>query len=167
MPHELKAWKNVAIPAPLRHKTQEECIHMAIQAMHDSGYHKNGHTNLTNRHAVELFGVPRSTLKDWFKGKTRPAHFSHESQQKLTHSQEEVLSKWARHMSRRGIPLTQASICNYAAAISGKDIGLHWVDRYLARQKDTLKIKWTQALEKCRAQVLNPTAVKEFFDELL
>ncbi|TFK20051.1 hypothetical protein FA15DRAFT_708439 [Coprinopsis marcescibilis] len=148
MPHEPKARKNVAIPAPLRHKTQEERIHMAIQAMHNSGYHKNGHTNLTYRHTVELFGVPRSTLEDRFKGKTRPAQFAHESQQKLTHSQEEVL-------------------LNYAAAISGKDIGLHWVDHYLACQKDTLKIKWTQALEKCCVQALNPTTVKEFFDELL
>ncbi|TEB28307.1 hypothetical protein FA13DRAFT_1618244, partial [Coprinellus micaceus] len=46
-------------------------------------------------------------------------------------------------------------------------IGLHWVERFMEWQKDTLKVKWTQALEKCRTQVLNLMAVKEFFEELI
>lgn len=68
-------------------------------------------------------------------------------------------------MGRRGVPLHASAVAQHASLISGKKIGEHWVQRYCTRHPE-LKVKWTSGLEKCRAQALNPTAVKDFYETL-
>ncbi|TFK17679.1 hypothetical protein FA15DRAFT_661271 [Coprinopsis marcescibilis] len=77
----------------------------------------------------------------------RPAHQAHAAQQKLSPAQEEVLIIWAQHMARG-------------------PLGKNWVTRFLLCHPE-LKIKWTQRLEKCRAQALNPAAVNNLVLEAL
>lgn len=149
----------LGLASPIKFKSREERLQLAVDAMH--------RTKLSLRKAELLFGVPKSTLEGRVKGATRPAHIAHQSQQKLTPAQEKVLVAWVRHLSRRAIPLTRTSLRDTASAIAGEPIGINWIDRFMLRQKVDLKIKWTQGLEKCRAQSLNPAAVKGYFDELL
>lgn len=117
------------LPVPLidamKDKSMEERYASAVDAMHASGYHNNGDTKLSLRRAAELYGVFRSTLERRFKGTARPHTTAHENQQKLTHAEEEVLVHWARHMASRGVPLTRATMRDYAQKISGKYIGKH------------------------------------------
>lgn len=150
----------------IKQKSREERISMAIDAIRRSGFRKDGHFQMSYRKAEKLYGIPHTTISNRLKEITQPAQLAHEFQQKLTNAQEQVLAEWAKHMSRRGIPLTRTTLREYARVISGKDIGQNWVDAFMRRQDDELKIKWTQSLEKCRAASLNPTAVKEFYDLL-
>jgi hypothetical protein len=50
----------------------------------------------------------------------------------------------------------------HAEQISGDPIGVNWVTAFLNRHPH-LKVKFTQGLESCRAQALNPGAVKKFY----
>ncbi|KAJ7758862.1 hypothetical protein DFH07DRAFT_692194, partial [Mycena maculata] len=66
-------------------------------------------------------------------------------------------------MGRRGLPLSLETIGNYAADIVGAPLGETWPRRFKDRHNNTLRVRWTHALEICRAKALNPTAVHEYF----
>ena len=52
-----------------------------------------------------------------------------------------------------------------ASDIAGREVGESWVQRFKKRHPE-LKVKWTQTLEKCRAQAVNPKLISEFYDVL-
>lgn len=54
---------------------------------------------------------------------------------------------------------------SYASELAGGEVGKNWVSRFQNRHKD-IKVRWTTSLEACRAQALNPTLVREFFELL-
>lgn len=83
----------------------------------------------------------------------------------LTFAQEDALAEWVKEMGWRGVPLHASAVAQHALPISGKKIGEHWVQCYHIRHPE-LKVKWTSGLEKCQAQALNPTAVKNFYETL-
>lgn len=68
-------------------------------------------------------------------------------------------------MGRRGIPLTRTTLQEYASEISQVHIGDSWVTRFLRRHPD-ITVRWTTSLEACRANSLNRTLVREYFDIL-
>lgn len=61
-----------------------------------------------------------------------------------------------------GVPLTQATLQDYASEICGKPIGETWPKRFIDRHPN-IKVKWTTPLEWCRAQALNPIIVAKYF----
>ena len=54
---------------------------------------------------------------------------------------------------------------DYASELAGEEVGKNWTSRFIQRHPD-IKVRWTTSLEACRAQSLNPTLVREFFDLL-
>ncbi|KAF5327341.1 hypothetical protein D9619_003974 [Psilocybe cf. subviscida] len=136
MPHK--------IPDDLEQLGDEERIELAILAVHNAGLTSNGQHKL---------GLRRSRVE------------ANIAQRALTPAEEEILVEWAKVMGRRGIPLTQTMIAEYASEISGKAIGLSWASRFMKRHP-SLKIKWSTGLEACRARALNPTLVNKFYDML-
>ena len=92
-------------------------------------------------------------------------HKSHENQQLLSASQEEVLVDWIKVQGHCGVPLTYSTLSQYAAEVAEKPVGASWPKRFLARHRD-LKVKVTTGLEKARAKALNKPAVDDFFDKL-
>jgi hypothetical protein len=151
-------------PLNLDSLTQEERIQLAIKAVADSGLTPSGRTKLSVRRAASTFNVPHSTLQDRYNGrKTR--HEGHAHEQNLTPAQEEVVVEWVKAMGRRGVPLTQATLRDYASDICGEPIGETWPKRFITRHPD-IKVKWTAPLERSRAQGLNPTVVAEYFKML-
>jgi hypothetical protein len=139
---------------------------MAIEAMHNSGYLPNGHTVLSLRTAAQLYGVRSSTLQTRFSGKSASRGEAHANQQALTPSEEVVVVCFSQEASARGIPLTRRTLHETAELIHGSPLGEHWVDRFLKRHSDSLKIKNTQSLESCRARALNANIVGDFFEKL-
>jgi Tc5 transposase DNA-binding domain/helix-turn-helix, Psq domain len=148
------------------HYTKEDRLNLAVEAMRESGYLADGRTVLSTRSAALLYGVPPSTLNTRFTGKATSREKAHVQQQALSPDQEEVLIRFIRETSWRGIPSTKQSIRNSASQICGGYIGQNWVDRFLDRHPD-VKRKVTQPLEACRAKALNRHNVDDFFDKLI
>lgn len=123
--------------------SQEQRIQLAIKAIHHSGTTSNGQPALSLRQAAKDFCVPRSTLTDRFNG-VRTRKEAHEHELNMTAAQEEVLAEWTKVMGRRGLPMTHATLTNHASKIAGKPVGL----------------------EECRARLLNPVVVNEFYQML-
>jgi hypothetical protein len=139
-------------------------MQLALKAIDASGMHPNGRTRLSIRQAATAFNIPRSMLQDRFHGrKTRQEGHAHE--QNLMPVQEDLVIKWVKVLGRRGVPVTQATLQDYASEICGKPIGETWPKRFMARHPD-IKVKWTTSLEQCRAQGLNLVVVAKYFKML-
>jgi len=163
------SWYNMSelIPFPsndILAKPQEDHIWLAIGAITTAGFKSNGDPNFSFRKAASIYNVSRSTLNNRMRG-VRIHVEAHVSQQKLLPAAEDVLVEWAKVLGRRGVPLTYSTLTTYASEISGKQIGICWPKRFLARHPE-LKLKMTTSLEKCRAKALNQTAVEGFYDIL-
>lgn len=142
----------------------EERIEYALDALVTLGVKPNGLPVYSIREASALFLVPNSTLhRRWNGGKSRQV--AHKEQMKLRPGEEAALVSWIIEMGRRGIPMRNNAVALYAQKISGSEVGDIWVRRFRMRHPE-LKGKFTTGLEKCRAQALNPAAVKSFFSIL-
>ncbi|KAJ6549578.1 hypothetical protein DFH09DRAFT_1501894, partial [Mycena vulgaris] len=121
--------------------------------------------------------VPRTTVQDRMNGAlTRVDAHAHE--RRLTDVQEDVLAEWIKvwisylhsfqlsdadqSLAKRGLPLSLTPIGDYAAEIFGSPLGVTWPVRFKKRHPD-LKVKWTTALEACRAQSLTRPVVHDYF----
>jgi Tc5 transposase DNA-binding domain len=170
MPRPLKATCNdllIKYPSTpdLEGLSRKEIISLALAAQEESGVNKDGSAKVSYSEAAILYGIMASTLQDHVKG-SKPCKEAHAQQQTLTPAQEDVLVAWAITLSRRGTPLSSATIHIYASKIAGGvHIGQYWVDCFLKRHLQVRK-KWTQSLEACRAKQLNPMVVDEYFKEL-
>lgn len=70
-----------------------------------------------------------------------------------------------------GLPLNSRQIAEYCDHLLREKrgqgfpgVGKRWVGRFVIWHSDELWTKWTSPLDKNRANGLNPTAVKEYFD---
>lgn len=151
-------------PLDLENKTRAERVELAFKAIERNGYLPNGRTRYSLREAARTFDVPKTTLTERFNGRQTRAR-AHEHQQRLSPGAEAALVEWIIEMGRRGVPLHPTAVAQHAFAISGVEVGEHWVARFRTRHGE-LKAKWTTGLEKCRAQSLNEAAVKEFYNVL-
>lgn len=136
----------------------------ALKAVVDSGFNKSGTPVLSLRTAAKQHHVSRSALTRRYNGKGSRAE-SHASQQKLSPSQEAVLTEWIKVLGRRGIPLTYQAIAEYAAKIVCEPVLVNWARSFKKRHPD-LKARWSTGLESCCAQCLNRPLVNEYFDIL-
>lgn len=128
-----------------------------------SAIHQAG-GDLSLRKAVKAYNVPRSTLQARFDGRKSRVE-SHAHEQNLSPAQEQILVDWVKVQGQRGIPLSLASVTDYASDIAGKPMGDSWIRRFRSRHPD-LSLKMTSSLEECRASSLTPAAVAGFYDLL-
>jgi hypothetical protein len=142
-------------------KTVKERIQLALKAIDSYGLQPNGQPEFSLREAAKAYLLSKSTLTGRCHGGKTQAE-AHEKEQKLTPGQEMALVEWIKEMGRRGVPLDGPAVMSYASMISGQEIGNGWIVRFRERHPE-LKAKWTRGLEKCRAQVLNATAVERYF----
>lgn len=149
-------------PLNLEGKTVEEHLQLAIAAIYQNGFKKNGNPVFSFREAANIYGVSKTTLTERFHGsQTKTA--AHEKEHKLSPACEEALVKWIKKMGRRNVPLHHSVVAAHAKAISGVEIGEAWVRRFRARHPD-LKAKWTTGQEKCHAGALNKPTVTELYN---
>ncbi|CAK5268608.1 unnamed protein product [Mycena citricolor] len=117
------------------------------------------------RRAAVHYAVPRSTLSRRING-AQTHQDSHENQQLLTKATEAVLIQWIKIFGERGMPMSLKTVEDYATQLAGRPVGGKWAQRFKNRHADQLRVRWTQHLEKCRANNLNATTVNNYFDLL-
>ena len=140
----------------------EQRLQLAVKAIDDSDLLPDGTRKLSFRQAAKAFQVPCTSLAARYRG-ALPKKKAHESQQKLTRAQEDVLVEWVKVQGRRGVPISPSALADHAAAIAGTSIGHSWPNRFLGQHPD-LKMRWSRSLEKCRANNANPATIRHFYD---
>lgn len=122
--------------------------------------------------ANQFPGVAYVTLWRRIQGKQSIQDFN-ASRQKLTRAEEEVLTQLIETSADWSNPLSYKEIARYAVEILRKregdesmEIGCSWVYRFLVRHRDRIQTYWSKNLDTQRAQSLNKTNVKDWFDVL-
>lgn len=156
--------ENITELLDLENEPQEERIRLAVEAVLASIPHPGAKPALSLRQAAKAYAVPRSTLTDRYNG-VQTRQDTHEKQQNLTRSQEQLLVEWAKVQGRRGVPISPTTLADHASDICGKPVGSSWPTRFLERHPD-LKVRYSQSLEKCRANNVNRATINKFFDML-
>jgi hypothetical protein len=67
--------------------------------------------------------------------------------QAIPPQQEQELLLYIKQLTRQGLPPTRAMIQNFASQIAQRELGVHWVDRFVKRYPDELVSKWTTAMD--------------------
>lgn len=120
------------------------------------------------RQIAREYGIDHSVLSRLVHGQPTMAEFNVEKQL-LTRAEELTIVEFLVGMGKRGFPLTHRMIYEKAARVleikSGHpvELGEQWVYRFLQRHP-RLGVYRATPLERSRANGMNPTAVKEYFD---
>ena len=70
--------------------------------------------------------------------------------QLLDCAQEKELVLYIDGLYIRGLPPSRAMIRNFASEIAGRQAGLNWVDRFVARHEIDLLSKWATSIDNAR-----------------
>lgn len=87
---------------------------------------------------------------------------------KLPEAQEEALVAWIRDIGALGYPRTYAFAKSIAEAITGVQVGSHWISRFFKRHKGPQGIA-TRRESRIHQQLLkvaHPDAINTFLDAL-
>ncbi|KAF2843860.1 hypothetical protein T440DRAFT_411275, partial [Plenodomus tracheiphilus IPT5] len=87
---------------------------------------------------AEIYGVERRTLARRHQGISTSRHDKAQNQQSLHVQQEQELLRYIERLTRQGLPPTRSMIQNFASQIAKKELGKHWVDRYIQRYQVNL-----------------------------
>ena len=69
-----------------------------------------------------------------------------------TPQQELELLRYIERLTRQGLPPTRPMIRRFASEIAKKELGVHWVDRYIKRHQVDLISRWTTGIDRARHQ---------------
>lgn len=126
--------------------------------------------HLGYRKIASMFGVTMGTLRNRVNG-GRSIIEVNAAKQKLSVNDEKQLTELLQLSSDRGLPFTSDEIRQAANALLRarhgpffEPVGTQWISRFLNRHRSEVKTYWSNHLDMQRAQLLNPTAVKQWFD---
>jgi hypothetical protein len=87
---------------------------------------------------AKRFDCSRPTLSKRHRGVQGPRRAQYEKLQLLRPEQEEFLVKYINALTQRALPPSKEMIRNFAREISGKEVGKHWAERFIARHGSDL-----------------------------
>ena len=99
------------------------------------------------------------------KGKHETRQNASARQQLLSPEQEIVLLDWCRHRASMGLPYSHADIRAKASAISGKEVGKKWHEKFERRHPE-LRLSKPSKLDPKRAKHFNEAIISDYFDKL-
>ncbi|KAF8824188.1 hypothetical protein HHX47_DHR8000488 [Lentinula edodes] len=137
---------------------REERLKLAVTA------YLNSNGKLSVRGVAKAYDISHTTLQRRIEGGVSRAE-AHAHEQNLSPAQEGILVEWIKVQGHRGVPLSLASVADYASDIAGKAMGKNWLDRFRTHHPE-LSLKNTTPLEESRARALTPAAVSGFYDLL-
>jgi hypothetical protein len=117
--------------------------------------------------AANAFQVPRTTLRDRFKGKpTRAA--AHQNQQRFSPAEEASIARAVHQMASWGWPMTVSVINNLANDLLARrndtaGVGINWYQHFLHRNPH-LKITRSRTLDQARRDAHDYKVLEEWFD---
>jgi hypothetical protein len=112
------------------------------------------------------YGVPASTLSQRHRGVSSSRATKAQNQQALHPQQELELLRYIERLTRQGLPPTRPMIRRFASSIAGKELGVHWVDRYIQRHQVDLISRWATGIDRERHQADSQSKYILYFELL-
>jgi hypothetical protein len=112
------------------------------------------------------FGVDRTTLSRRHRGRTSSKRVSAEMHQHLHPQQEKQLVRYIERLTEQGLPPSRSMIRNFGSQIAKKELGYHWVDRFLQRFPDKLISRWTVGMDNNRHKADSALKYRLYFSLL-
>jgi hypothetical protein len=112
------------------------------------------------------YGVPASTLSQRHRGVSSSRATKAQNQQALHPQQELELLRYIERLTRQGLPPTRPMIRRFASSIAGKELGVHWVDRYIQRHQVDLISRWATGIDRERHQADSQSKYNLYFELL-
>ena len=131
-------------------------------AIHD--FHSGKEPSI--RSVALTYHLPFSTLRDRLQGAQLRSK-AHIEQQVLTPEEEKAIVRFAEKLDDLGHPLKLGMIQSFAESLllplsRRRTLGKNWFPRFLARNP-SLTAKFSQRLDRQRANANNPIILKDFF----
>ncbi|KAF5348424.1 hypothetical protein D9757_014444 [Collybiopsis confluens] len=120
------------------------------------------------RDIADEFGIDKMAISRKYKGMQTIQEFN-TTKQKLTPAEEETLADWIIERCGQALPPNRKQICLHAEFIRRQNhpekhpVGTSWVTEFLGRHPE-ISTGWSRSLDTQRAQCLNPSVVKGWFD---
>ncbi|KAF2820785.1 hypothetical protein CC86DRAFT_304132 [Ophiobolus disseminans] len=73
-----------------------------------------------------------------------------ENQQALHPQQEQELLRYIERLTKQGLPPSRPMIRRFASQIAKRELGVHWVDRFIQRYDVYLISRWATAIDRLR-----------------
>ena len=118
------------------------------------------------RKIAEEYGCSYTTLRRRHQGISTSRATRYENQQDLNPQQEAELLRYIERIIRRVPPPTRAMIRNFASQIAKRELGVHWVGRFVQRYPDELISKWTTGIDNNRYKADSGRKYSLYFDLL-
>ncbi|KAK1916434.1 hypothetical protein P3342_004253 [Pyrenophora teres f. teres] len=112
------------------------------------------------------YSVEPTTLARRHKGVSTSRSREAQNRQALHPQQELELLRYIQRLTRQGLPPTRAMIRNFASQITQREVGIHWVDRFVQRHPDELISKWTTSIDNNRHKADSAKKYSLYFDLL-
>jgi hypothetical protein len=120
----------------------------------------------TLKEIADKHGVNRSTLGRRCRGITGSKEEGYKQQQALSSEQELELVRYIEKLSKRSLPPTREMVRNFASEVAGRELGEHWIDRFVYRHDIHLISKWTTGMDRTRHLADSKVKYQYYFDLL-
>jgi hypothetical protein len=119
------------------------------------------HTQIAAR-----YGVDRRTLARRHQGSSSSREPEGQNRRALHPHQESELLRYIERLTKQGLPPTRSMIRRFASEIAKKELGVHWVDRFVARYKVELISQWATGIDRSRHQADSQLKYSLYFELL-
>ena len=99
---------------------------------------------------AQEYSVVRSTLTRRHQGLSTTRSDKIAQDRALHVHQEEALLRYIERLTLQGLPPSRPMILRFASQIAKKELGVHWVDRYIKRYGEYLVSHWTTGIDQQR-----------------
>ena len=113
-------------PPDLAEKTTEECLQLALAAINQNGFKKNGYPIFSFCEAANIYSVSKTTLTERFH-ECQMKTEAHKKKHKLSPACKEALVEWIKKMGHYNIPLHHLAVAAHAKATAEVDVSEAWV----------------------------------------
>lgn len=112
------------------------------------------------------YNVDPRTLARRHKGITTSRSVAAQNCQALHPQQELELIRYIDRISKQGLPPTRDTIRRFATQLAQKELGYHWVDRFVQRYPDLLRPKLVTTMDRNRHRADSKLKYKLYFELL-
>jgi hypothetical protein len=112
---------------------------------------------------AKKYGVEPTTLRRRHQGLTTSRAAYHENRQALHPQQEIELIQHIDRTSKQGLPPSRDMVRRLASWLAQKELGYHWVDRFVQRYPDLLKRKLVTTIDRNRHRADSKLKYKLYF----
>jgi hypothetical protein len=117
-------------------------------------------------HIAAEYGVDRRTLARRHQGISASRDTEAQNRSALHPQQEQELLRYIERLTSQGLPPTRPMIRGFASQIAKKELGVHWVDRFVQRHQAELISQWATGIDRSRHQADSESKYSLYFELL-